>query len=130
MSDSAAQRRAAFRVKIPDPGWLTATIVNPEGERIGALVMDLSRMGMGAQLPAGVVIQQGAQLHCKLEFEEMTVDTQATVRHCAPDPRSTRLGLEFTDVTPLLDSILNRAVFRLQRYLLRRQQGRAGRLGR
>lgn len=119
------QRRSVFRVPVAEPGWLTASLVDDTGEPVGAVVLDLSRAGIGARLPAGVQLSCGLRLRCRLSFDEALLDTEVTVRNCVPEPASTRLGMEFTALAPLQDTMLSRAVFRLQRYLLRRQRYRA-----
>ncbi|MDB5971916.1 MAG: PilZ protein [Hydrocarboniphaga sp.] len=118
------QRRSVFRVPVAEPGWLTAALFDDSGEQVGAVVLDLSRAGIGARLPAGMQVERGVRLRCRLSFDEALLDTEVTVRNCTPDDASTRLGMEFTALAPLQDSILSRAVFRLQRYLLRRQRNR------
>ncbi len=126
MSVEAAQRRTTFRVPVPDPHWISATIVGEDGSAAGAVLLDLSRMGMAARLNGDFELQRGLKLRCRLAFDDTTVDTEVTVRHCRHDERATRVGMEFTSLSDLHDSIISRAVFRLQRYLLRRQHGRAG----
>lgn len=118
------QRRSVFRVPVAEPGLLSAALFDDHGEEVGAIVLDLSRAGIGARLPAGVQVSRGVRLRCRVTFEEAELDTEVTVRNCVQDEASTRLGMEFTALAPLQDSILSRAVFRLQRYLLRRQQTR------
>ena len=120
------QRRSVFRVPVADPGWLTAALFDDSGEQVGAVVLDLSRAGLGARLPARVEVARGVRLRCRLSFEETAlIDTEVTVRNCISEDRSTRLGMEFTALAPVEDSLLSRAVFRLQRYLLRRQRNRS-----
>jgi c-di-GMP-binding flagellar brake protein YcgR len=119
------QRRSVFRVPVADPGTLTAALFDDHGEQVGAIVLDLSRSGMGARLPPGVQVSRGVRLRCRVTFEEESLlDTEVTVRNCVAEDASTRLGMEFTALAPIEDSLLSRAVFRLQRYLLRRQHSR------
>lgn len=119
-----AQRRGTFRVPVSDPGWLSATLIDDSGDTVGAVVLDLSRAGVGARLPAGVSVARGVRLRCRLTADDGELDTEVTVRNCVNADSSTRLGMEFTALAPLDDSLLSRLVFRLQRYLLRRQVNR------
>lgn len=121
-----AQRRAAFRVPVPDPNWIAATLLGDDGEAAGAIVLDLSRIGMSARLSGEIELPRGTRLRCRLVLEDAPIETEVTVRHCGSHSDSTRLGMEFTALSPLHDSAISRAVFRLQRYLLRRKQGRRG----
>jgi len=123
MNDSA-QRRGVFRVPVSDPGWLSATLIDDSGDTVGAVVLDLSRAGIGARLPAGVTVARGVRLRCRLTADDGALDTELTVRNCVSGASSTRLGMEFTALASVDDSLLSRLVFRLQRYLLRRQVNR------
>lgn len=119
-----AQRRVAFRVPVPSPNWITATILGDDGEAAGAIVLDLSRMGMAAALGGTFDLPRGTRLRCRLVLEDEPLETEVVVCHSRSESATTRVGLEFTALSPLHDSLLSRAVFRLQRYLLRRKSRR------
>jgi len=115
-------RRASFRVPVRDPGWLSAVLLVDEGVAIGVAVLDLSRLGMGARVRHGAGIASGQPLRCRLSFDKTRIETEATVRHCTATGAGLCLGLEFTALTPSLERALSGAVFRLERYLLRRMR--------
>lgn len=122
----SAQRRGAFRVSVPNPNWIDATILGEDGDAAGAVILDLSRMGMAAKMPPDVLLERGMRLRCRLVLDNEPVETEITIRNCTQIRAGTRVGMEFTDLSPMQDSVISRAVFRLQRYLLRRKQRKGG----
>jgi c-di-GMP-binding flagellar brake protein YcgR len=109
--------RAAYRVQVPQEKLLEFDITERDLGRLPAQVLDISRHGMGAQLPAQSEVADGVRVHCSLDLPDVKVFVEATVRHARTADDGVRVGLQFSEIAPVIQAELNRAVLQLERQL-------------
>jgi c-di-GMP-binding flagellar brake protein YcgR len=115
------QRRASYRVRIPKGVRVRAALHSEAGEALEGEVLDISNQGFGAELPIPLEIADGITVRCQLTLPDLDLAAEAIVRHYRVSAESTRLGLQFGDLSPAVESALSRAVTQLQRLMLRRR---------
>jgi len=117
------QRRASYRVRIPKGVKVRAALHGEGGEALQGEVLDISNQGFGAEVPIPLDIEDGITVRCYLALPDLNLAAEATVRHYRVNAETTRLGLQFADLSPAVESALSRAVTQLQRLMLRRRNG-------
>jgi c-di-GMP-binding flagellar brake protein YcgR len=113
-------RRVTPRLQLPADHKFEAAIVRRDMGTVPAQVVDISRMGFGAQIdtpPADM--PDGTRVHCSLDLQDLKVFVSATVRHTRAADSGVRVGLQFAEVAPAIQGELNRAVTELERQLAR-----------
>lgn len=110
-------RRATNRVHLQPSMLLDAAISQRDFGKLPAHVLDLSQGGFGAQTPNVLAVPNGSRVHCSLVLPDVKVFVDATVRHTRVGDEGIRLGLQFKDVTPILEGELKRAMEMLQQQL-------------
>ena len=111
-------RRTSNRVHLQPSMLLDAAISQRDFGKLPAHELDLSQGGFGAQAPATVLaVPNGSRVHCSLVLPDVKVFVDATVRHTRVGDEGVRLGLQFKDVTPILEGELKRAMEMLQKQL-------------
>lgn len=116
------QRRAAYRVILPSALRLEAALASRNSYDMPARVVDISSLGFGAHVSRPVALPDGVRVDCALTLPDVNIYVEATVRHHETAAGMTRVGLQFSEITPLLESELSRAVFQLERRLIRGDQ--------
>lgn len=110
-------RRAFNRVHLQPSMLLDAAISQRDFGKLPAHVLDISKGGFGAQTPSVLAVPNGSRVHCSLVLPDVKVFVDATVRHTRVGDEGIRLGLQFKDVTPILEGELRRAMEMLQHQL-------------
>ena len=119
------QRRSVYRLRISDDHPAQARLVHEDAPRpVAAQVIDLSRSGVGVQLARMAAVDRGTRITCMLKIIDLQLEVDSIVRYRSFDKAGTRLGLEFTDMSAAQEAALNRAVFRLERQILRERRHR------
>lgn len=119
------QRRAVYRLRISEDHPANARLVHEDAPRpVAAQIIDLSRSGVGLQLARMAAVDRGTRITCMLRIADLQLEVESIVRYRRFDKTGTRLGLEFSDMSPAQEAALNRAVFRLERQILRERRHR------
>jgi c-di-GMP-binding flagellar brake protein YcgR len=119
------QRRTIYRLRISDDHPAQARLVHEDAPRpVPAQIIDLSRGGVGVQLGRMAAVERGTRITCMLRIVDLQLEVESIVRYRHFDKAGTRLGMEFCDMSPAQEAALNRAVFRLERQLLRERRQR------
>ena len=119
------QRRSIYRLRISGEHPAKATLMHEDAPKpVAAQIIDISRSGVGVQLPRVAAVDRDARITCMLRIAELQLDVDALVRYRRFDKDGTRLGLEFFELTAAQEAALNRAVFRLERQILRERRQR------
>ncbi len=112
-----AHRRAAPRLQLPPAHLLEAAIAQRDMGKLPVQVIDISRMGFGAQIEAPTEMPDGMRVHCSLDLPDIKVFVSATVRHTHTEGSGVRVGLQFSEIAPVVQNELNRAVSELEHRL-------------
>jgi c-di-GMP-binding flagellar brake protein YcgR len=119
------QRRTVYRLRISDEHPAQARLVHEDAPRpVPAQIIDLSRSGVGVQLGRMAAVDRGTHITCMLRIVDLQLEVESIVRYRHFDKAGTRLGMEFCDMSAAQEAALNRAVFRLERQLLRERRQR------
>ena len=119
------QRRTVYRLRIADDHPANARLIHVDAPRpVPAQVIDLSRSGVGVQLARMAAVDRGTSITCMLRLDDLQLEIDSIVRYRRFDKLGTRLGLEFCEMTASQEAALNRAVFRLERQILRERRQR------
>lgn len=110
-------RRSSNRVHLQPSMLLDAAISQRDFGKLPAHVLDISKGGFGAQTPTVLAVPNGSRVHCSLVLPDVKVFVDATVRHTRVGDEGVRMGLQFKDVTPILEGELRRAMEMLQQQL-------------
>lgn len=119
------QRRSVYRLRISDDHPAQARLMHEDAPRpVAAQIIDLSRSGVGLQLARMAAVDRGTRITCMLRIADLQLEVDSIVRYRSFDKHGTRLGLEFHDMSAAQEAALNRAVFRLERQILRERRQR------
>ncbi len=119
------QRRTVYRLRISEDHPAQARLVHEDAPRpVPAQIIDLSRNGVGLQLARMAAVDRGTRITCMLKIIDLQLEVESIVRYRSFDKTGTRLGLEFSDMSAAQEAALNRAVFRLERQILRERRHR------
>jgi c-di-GMP-binding flagellar brake protein YcgR len=119
------QRRSIYRLKISGDHPAKANLVHDDAPRpVAAQLVDISRGGVGVQLSRMAAVDRDTHITCMLRIGELQLDVDSVVRYRRFDKHGTRLGLQFCDLTPAKEAVLNRAVITLERQILRERRQR------
>ena len=115
------QRRNAYRVRVPASLPLPAAI-HSGAQQTSVKVLDLSTRGCSTRVDSLLPLDRGDTVRVELKLGETDLACSATVRHIQRIPGAARIGMEF-DLNAQPDAhVLDQAVARLQREILRRRQ--------
>jgi len=109
-------RRSSERTHLQPSMLLEAAISQRDSGKASApvQVLDLSKGGFGVQSQSALDMPKGAHVHCVLALPDVKVFLEATVRHTQVGNEGVRIGLQFSDVTPILEAELQQAMQQIQ----------------
>src|SRR5262249_24032422 len=110
-------RRPAHRVDLQPARALDAAVSQRDIGKLPAHVLDLSQGGFGAEAHRPIPGPHGSRVHWSLVLADVKVFVEATVRHTRMGDEGVRIGLQFKDVTPILENELMRAMEQLKEQL-------------
>lgn len=116
------QRRNRYRVRLPPTLRLPAA-VSGAGKLTQARVLDLSTRGCRTELDTASELERGDAVRLSIRLSGTDLTCNAHVRHVQRLPGAVKLGVEFEVPTQADAHLLEQAVARLQREILRRRQG-------
>lgn len=116
------QRRNRYRVRLPPTLRLPAAI-SGAGKLTQARVLDLSTRGCRTELDTPSELERGDAVRVSIRLGSTDLTCNAHVRHVQRLPGAAKLGVEFELPAQADMHLLDQAVARLQREILRRRQG-------
>ena len=118
-------RRSSQRLRLDSTPRIDAAIRARHSGNLPVQVLDVSSGGFGAQLSCALNLPDGMRVNCTLDLPEVKVFVEATVRHTRMADGGVRVGLQFSEMTPLLEHEMKLAMEQLSEQLQRAAEDHA-----
>ena len=114
------QRRNTFRLRVTRLPGLIFTHFIDQQRRFRSRLLDISALGLSAQLDPGQDVPLGSEMECVIDLPDAPVSCRAEVRWRRRNSAGLHVGMLFHDLTQAQQKRLSLAIAVLQRQLLRR----------
>lgn len=114
-----SERRNSYRVKIPATMSSSPVQLTTDNGPYQGRLIDISRQGAAALLPIKVDTIVGSKVTCTIRLMDNQLDTQADVRSASEQQGCQRVGLLFTDLSPVERKQIDTSIATLERIILR-----------
>lgn len=118
------ERRAAFRLNLPEQFNLAPSHVGREWLEHPARLVDVSHAGAGAVVPNSVEPALGDTLKVRIQLPGTVIDTEAEVRSVTPGATGIRIGLQLGALRSEDETRLAQAINGLERQMIRAARAR------
>lgn len=114
-----SERRNDYRVRIPAAMSSSAVELTTDSGPFQGRLIDISRQGAAALLPMKIDTTIGSKVSCAIRLMDSQLDTHADIRSASEQQGYQRVGLRFTDLSPVEHKRIDASIATLERIILR-----------